>query len=235
MYFLPHIEKNVADELRKLFKRGIQITKPIVRSTAREFYYCHRILAEKATFQFFIDKKMMIFDVQQQYSIELIQFSDKLRNEIEENISEEDNSYCDDVIRKYNLPQTIFGETWGRNFYQSNKLTWRLPHFSRRVNVDPTYVSAYINQLTRAVNTFGWDFIFNMDETSVRINNSSKRTLAPIGTEDVEIDCQRNYKECFSMIATISRGRTYKPIFLYKGVDAKNARAKFNFGKDIDV
>ena len=50
LYFLPHIEKNVAGE----------------------FYYCPLILTERIIFWFFIDKKMAIFDDLQQNTIEFI-------------------------------------------------------------------------------------------------------------------------------------------------------------------
>lgn len=57
-------------------------------------------------------------------------------------------------------------------------------------------------------------------------------TFPPVGTEDVEIYCARNNKECFSMIEMISKTKTYRTILLDKGFNAKNARDKFNLGKD---
>lgn len=108
-------------------------------------------------------------------------------------------------------------------------------HYSRRGSVDPTYSKIYISQVAHAVNTYGWDLTFNMDETCVRLNNSSKLTLASTGSKVIPIDHQRNDKEAVTVIGTITKNSTQKLIVLSKGTDEKKAKEKFGNRKDIEV
>lgn len=44
--------------------------------------------------------------------------------------------------------------------------------------------------------------VFNMDETSVRINNGNDKTIDPTGTEEIIIISEKDNKECFTAIGT---------------------------------
>lgn len=233
-YFLPDVENKLAKEFRRFFRNGLRITKTLLKTTATEFYCCPRILAERATFQHFLEHNFPIYTENNKFTTEFIQFAQKLKTEIETN---EDGSknFTNDIIRKYSIPKPIFGETWQATFLKKHSLSWRAAHFSRRGMIDPTYVSIYINQVAHAINDYGWEFVYNMDETSVRTNNCSKRTLAPKGSQKVIVDKKVNDKETFTMIGTINRYKCFKPIILSKGKDEQIAKAKFQLGKDAEV
>lgn len=57
-------------------------------------------------------------------------------------------------------------------------------------------------QFAEAICKYGWDYVFNMDETSVRINNDSIRTITPIDQQEIVINAKRNEKECFAALGT---------------------------------
>lgn len=56
-----------------------------------------------------------------------------------------------------------------------------------------------------------------MDETSVRINNGSNKTIAPVGTEEIIIPGDKNEKECFAYIGSCSRFQKFDLIVLGVG------------------
>lgn len=121
-YFLPDVEKRIATELKQMFKNGILISKQVVRSTAKKFYYCPRVLAERATIQHFINQSLTIFDENNKYTTEFLQFMNSLFNEIQENTDDDNLDYSKEVIRKFNLPKPIFGEVWANSFFKKKQI-----------------------------------------------------------------------------------------------------------------
>ena len=58
--------------------------------------------------------------------------------------------------------------------------------------------------IASAIALYDENLAFNMDETSCRINNGSKQSLAPIIWEKAVVGARRNSKECFTIIDTCS-------------------------------
>lgn len=96
-------------------------------------------------------------------------------------------------------------------------MSWRKAHFARREKIDKTYVKIFINELARAVVLYGWNRVYNIDETSIRINNGSMRTVAPIRMEEVIVDKARNEKECFTAIGCCTRCEALPLVIVSKG------------------
>lgn len=69
---------------------------------------------------------------------------------------------------------------------------------------NPNYVKHYIKKVAQTFCKYGESLVFNMDETSIRINNDSTKTIGRIGLEEITINAKRNSKECFTTIATCS-------------------------------
>lgn len=65
-----------------------------------------------------------------------------------------------------------------------------------------------------------------MDDTSVRINNGSRRAVVPIGLESIEIDAKRNEKECFTAIMTCTRSQKFPIIILKRYMSVKKGKKK---------
>lgn len=183
-YFLPNVEQFLAKEFRKLHQKGVQINKNMVRETAKEIYCSANVLSERATFNHFVHNRLKIYtdDSNDEYTEEFKIISNQIKGDIDECNSEEERNEVVEVIRNdYNLPKPIFSHTWMKAFLFRNHLSWRMAVYARRGSIDPTYAKIYIAQVAHAVNTYGWDLTFNMDETCVRLNNSNKYTLAPTG------------------------------------------------------
>lgn len=98
-----------------------------------------------------------------------------------------------------------------------NRLSWRTAHYARRGSIDKRYVEIFLELVAAGFNKNGEALVFNMDETSVRINNGSTRTLGKIELEEIVINAKRNEKECFSTIATCSLIEKKPLIILSKG------------------
>lgn len=61
-----------------------------------------------------------------------------------------------------------------------------------------------------------------MDETCVRLNNSSILTLAPARTKVIPNYHQKNDKKAITVIVNITKNTTHKIIVLSKGSDEKS-------------
>lgn len=102
-----------------------------------------------------------------------------------------------------------------------NHFSWRLAHYSRRGLIVQKHIDNYLRQLAEAIIKYGWERVYNLDETSVKINNGNLRTIAPVGVEKVIFEGVRNDKECFTALATCSRFKKEPLIILGKGkIDA---------------
>lgn len=56
-----------------------------------------------------------------------------------------------------------------------------------------------------------------MDETIIRVVNGSRRTVAPIGVDQITINTEANSKECFTCIGYTTIDKTYPLIIITKG------------------
>lgn len=63
-------------------------------------------------------------------------------------------------------------------------------------------IANFLKTLSKAIRKYGWSMVFNMDETSVRINNGNDKTIDPTGTEEIIIISEKDNKECFTAIGT---------------------------------
>ncbi len=237
-YFLPQTEQKLAKELIQMYKKGIQINKLLVTQTAKDLYCSDDILAERATYNHFMNCGLNIYSDEEnkQYTFSFQKIYHNIKNDLTQcETKEEHDDMVKSIIQDYNLPKPLFSHTWADAFLHRNRLSWRNAHYSRRGSVDPTYSKIYINQVANAVNTYGWDLTFNMDETCIRLNNSSRITLAPTGTKTIPIDKQRNDKEAVTAIGTITKNGAQKLIILSKGTDEKKARERFGKPKDMEI
>lgn len=128
----------------------------------------------------------------------------RIYNSIKKDLSqcetkEEHNDLVNNIIKDYNFLN------WADAFLGRNRLILRNAHYSRKGFVEPTYSKIYINQIASAVNAYGWDLTFNMDETCIRLNSSSRIALAPTWTKTIPIDKQRNDKEAVAAIGRLQR------------------------------
>lgn len=167
-------------------------------------------------------------DIQNEtYSKSFLEQVQILQNEIEEYDQNIGNEFSKEIIRIYNLPEPIFGDVWIRNFFKRNHLSCPFCKEGKsRLNI-----RFNVHKIAHVVNKYGWPYVFDMYETAIHIQNSSKKIRAPKGSEEVIVDCQRNDKECFKVLGTITKDRTLPLIFLSKGSDEKRARGKYNVKK----
>lgn len=89
-------------------------------------------------------------------------------------------------------------------------------------------------KLARAITKYSYNYVFNVDETAIRISNSSKRTIAPIGMDEIVIEGNVNDKECITCIGTITRENRFPFIIITKGKTEKSCQ-KFKIRGDTQV
>lgn len=75
----------------------------------------------------------------------------------------------------------------------------------------------FISSVVIALNTYRWKLFFNINETSVMINNRRNITFSPLGIEDTIIIWNKNEKECFTCIGSCSRYKKYDLFVLSMG------------------
>lgn len=119
-------------------------------------------------------------------------------------------------FKEFALKVPNFSPVWISSFGRRNRFSWRIAHYARRGSIDYNYVAKYITYVASAIALYGENLVFNIDETSCRINNGSKRSLAPITWEEVVVDARRNSKECFTVIGTCSLVEKNRSLYLPK-------------------
>lgn len=100
---------------------------------------------------------------------------------------------------------------WRKTGYHGEKI-----HYSCRTSFENDYASLHINLVAETVCFNIWDYVFNMDETSVRINNENIKTMTPIIIDKTVINAKRNDKECFTTIGACTRNSIKKLIIQTK-------------------
>lgn len=239
-YFLKDAEKSLTDELLSQASKGIQVSLSMIQEKAEEWYKHSWILAERACYQMFSKNGEIIY-VNEKESIYTDDFMEKSREiemDINENMYDEDGEIdeheYENFLQHFNLHRPNFSYIWVKSFMKRNRISWRTAHYARRGSIDPEYVDYFLDKLAKAFITYGENAVFNMDETSIRINNSSTKTIGRIGLEEITINAKRNSKECFTTIATCTIKEKKPLIILTKGLTAASTM-KFKASKDTMV
>ena len=237
--FLPCSERILAKDLTDLALKGIQVTNDVIQSRARTLYKMPWILAERAVYQLFSLNQKSIYIGKEKYNDEFIEKCRELETIVERIFNDDDDDAVIDqnfrnFLKEYSLKNPSFSEFWIKSFSKRNRFSWRIAHYARRGSIDIEYAKKYVKLVASAISLYGEDLVFNMDETSVRINNGSTRSLAPIGWEEIIVDAKRNSKECFTVIGTCSLIKKMPLIILTKGTtDASTT--KFRAGDETEV
>mgnify|MGYP001031493245 CR=1 FL=1 len=221
-YFINDVEELLASEILVMCHEGRFISKETIRQKARDLYMKPWVLAERAAFQIFYMKRaqsrIYTNDECVAYTEEFLDCVQNLQNQmLPEGEVEAIPEAQIRLIEWLKLPEAKFSNAWVQAFMKRNHFSFRLAHYSRRGSINQKHVNAFLEQLAAAVVKYTWQNVYNMDETSVRINNSKMRAIAPIGTEKVIIDGVKNEKECFTSIGTINRYDKFPLIILGKG------------------
>lgn len=214
MTFLPCYEEILCSFIEASFYEGIQMDMEFIKDEAREFYYTSYVIAERITYEIFSRKKKQIYTDAQKNT-----YTDDFTNECRQREIRFENSihYMIQEIEESGLTEPVFSDHWVRNFMDRNRLSFRHAHFRRRGIIDETEVETFVSSVVTAINTYGWQLVFNMDETSVMINNGSNKTIAPVGIDEIIITGDKNEKECFTCIGSCSRLKKYDLIVLGVG------------------
>ena len=125
-------------------------------------------------------------------------------------------------LEESNIPESEFSEGWINDFMKSNSLSVRWAQIKRRGEINKEESQAFLQMVREAAAKFGWDRIFNMDETSIRIINSTDTTIVPVGTEEIIIEGEKNTKECFTAIGTCNKYKLFNLVVLVIGITPFN-------------
>lgn len=244
-YFLPNAEKDLKDEIIELTTKGVHVTEEMVKEKAMVYYKTPWILAERAAYQEFERNGLMIYEGDsERYTDEFIQLTEEIRSKFNIDIAideDEEEDYHETVIKeiltKYKLLQPKFTHTWFKKFLKRNRLSLRLAHYIRRGAIDMKYVKKFIKKLAKYILEHGWECVYNMDETACRINNGSRKAVAPIALEVIEVDAKRNEKECFTVVATCTKNSTLPLIILKRGMSTKvkSVSSKIRSGNKAEI
>lgn len=234
-YFIPEHEELLASEILAMFNDHKFISKEIIRQKAKEMYMLPWVLAERSTFQLFCMSDAPIYTEQGAYTDDFIIESQNLLQQILPDPKKKPLIEVQiRIIDEYKLPDPIFSDTWVRAFMKRNHFSFRVAHYSRRGAIKKEFIDNFIDSLADAIVKYTRKYVYNMDETSVHINNGSLKTIAPIGLEKVIFEGSRSEKECFTAIATINFNEKFPLILLGKGkTDA--CCAKFRAGKKAEA
>ena len=91
-----------------------------------------------------------------------------------------------------------------------------------------------MKKLAIAITKYSYDFVFNVDETAVRIINSTTRNMAPIGMNQIITNAEVRDKECITTIGTCTRENPYPFINVTKRTTERSC-SKFEIRGDTQV
>lgn len=227
--FLPNAEKALAESLLETSAKGIQVGKKMIIERAESFFKIPWILAERITYKILSSKQLPVYcdENEQKYTDLFKQTALPIEKKLTENLKINDDDQEVDlneikkILEQYKIPLPRFSLHWLRDFMRRNRISWRKAHYARRGAIDLTYAEIFLEQVAYAVIKYGWERVFNMDETAVRVNNGSVLTIGKIGTLDISVDGKRDDRECFTAIATCTKEKTYPLILLNKGEHSK--------------
>ena len=147
-----------------------------------------------------------------------------------------DNSrYCPPRINKSLAKQVIpdysFSDGLLLGFMECFNLSSRVPHMKRRTNPNDEQVSHFLENMELVNLQFPHDLIFNIDETCWRITNGKLKTIAPKGSDQVNITLKEDPKKCLTVIACCSKSGDRLPLWLI--AKGKTTLCEQKFRKDL--
>jgi len=120
-----------------------------------------------------------------------------------------------------------YSTQWFRGFLKRNDLTFRKLRAVKRPQYNQEDIDGFINQLELYKINYGLENIYNMDETSWKLNSVPDRTLAKVGSESVHGYIVGNLKTSFTAIATISASGKKLPLIIIAKGKTENCTKKF--------
>ena len=224
--FLPVYEEILTSIIAAYFEEGTQMDDQFLIDEARELFYTPYVLAERITYELFSRNGRQIYKEENKYS-----YTDEFKEECRERtiMYEESTEKMVNELEEIEFNEPVFSSHWIKDFMSRNSLSFRKAHFKRRGDIKNEEVELFIAQFKQAIAKYTFDHIFNVDETSVRLNNSSDMTIAPTGSDEIIIPTSKNIKENFTAIATCSINHKYDLIVLGVG---KTERCCTKFGSN---
>jgi hypothetical protein len=121
-------------------------------------------------------------------------------------------------VVSHQLSQTIlngkFSRKWIYRFMKRNHLSFRKVRGKRRPTPTESVKVRFRQILSAAIDEYGKDHIYNMDESNWKLNELPSTTLAEVGSEVVKGFIAGNVKKSFSIIATVSADGNKLPLWI---------------------
>ena len=212
-------EKIIALEIQKRIERNEGVTIRDCQKLLHDCYYDPHLMAKRAAELIAVREGIQMYDndgFKTDEFLNLYQRTFEIANKEPQILFEEAH-----------LPRFVASRWFVECFMKRNNFSLRKPHISRRGSIKADEVDRYITKLKEAIEQFGEDHVFNMDETSVRIAYYPNKVVGIVGSDAVHVDTRLNLKENFTAIMTCTRNKKYPPIILAKGKTDKCTN-KFN-------
>ena len=120
-----------------------------------------------------------------------------------------------------------YSAQWLRGFLKRNDLTFRKLRAVKRPSYSQEDIINFQTKLENYIITYGADNVYNMDETSWKLNQVPDKTLAKVGSESVHGYIVGNLKTNFTAIATISASGKKLPLIIIAKGKSSNCTKKF--------
>jgi len=211
------------DEISSVIDDGRIITREEIAQRAFEIYYSPVSMARKAAFLHFYKKGINVYNEDEEVIPEHIdEYNKKFQKYL---IIATDQMNV--VMNKFNIKNFKASMSWVSKFMKRYHLVFRKVHYQRRGAIDKKWADKFLIQVADAIAKYGVENVINMDETQVRIDNSSGTVIAHKGQEKVTIYRSHfNTKEGFTAIATCSQVKKFPLIVIAKGKPCKRKQKK---------
>jgi DNA-binding transcriptional MerR regulator len=134
------------------------------------------------------------------------------RDQIEQ--EEPESESCDDKSLPPKRRPKAFTHKWRERFLREAGLSIRRPHTRRRSVPNDECFAQFLANLELIFDTYPLDRIVNADETSWKLINNGKVTVAECGAEGVTCEFDGDVKACMSVIAAIDAAGSKPPLWV---------------------
>lgn len=207
--FSKHQEEVISKEIQKRIENGEGISIRDCQKILHDCYYDPHVMAKRAAELMAIRDGIQMYDNDGQKTnefLDLYGYTFDLANNEPQLLLEEAA-----------MPTFVASRHFVEEFMKRNNFSLRKPHVSRRGQLKVEEVDIFLKKLSTAIEQYGTDNVFNMDETSVRIAYYPDKVIGVTGSDEVHVDTTLNLKENFTAIMTCTRNKIYPPIILAKG------------------
>lgn len=211
--FSKHQEEVIAEQISTMINEGIGLTMQNLKELFMNYFYDSHVMAARSAEIVSTHRGILMYDNDGYKTKEFCMIYNEM---LDIAINEPQK-----LIEITKLPNFSASSSFILNFLDEYGFSFKTPHIKRRGAIKEKSVNEYIQKINKAIEEYGEENIFNMDETSICNAYYPKKVVGIIGSEYVPLYTNLNVKESFTALMTCSKVKIFPPIIIAKGLSER--------------